>query len=80
MTLIETSITMMCADVGTIKHLNQPTAHKYCVEWGTVARNRSRQAARAHVPARSSNSTPQSFKPVYFDTTLNNNNSSIGVN
>ncbi|VDM45351.1 unnamed protein product [Toxocara canis] len=49
LTLIDTSITMLCCDVGTVKHLNKPThcAKKYCVEWGTVARNRSRQAAAA---------------------------------
>uniref|UniRef100_A0A0M3I4U9 Ricin B-type lectin domain-containing protein n=1 Tax=Ascaris lumbricoides TaxID=6252 RepID=A0A0M3I4U9_ASCLU len=49
LTLIETSITMLCCDVGTVKHLKKPThcTQKYCVEWGKVARQRSRQAAAA---------------------------------
>uniref|UniRef100_A0A915ABP7 Uncharacterized protein n=1 Tax=Parascaris univalens TaxID=6257 RepID=A0A915ABP7_PARUN len=47
--LIETSITMLCCDVGTVKHLKKPThcTQKYCVEWGKIARQRSRQAAGA---------------------------------
>uniref|UniRef100_A0A158Q7S1 Coiled-coil domain-containing protein 186 n=1 Tax=Elaeophora elaphi TaxID=1147741 RepID=A0A158Q7S1_9BILA len=43
--LIDTSITMLVMDVGTVKHLSKPLDRrlpKYCVEWGTVARKRSR--------------------------------------
>ncbi|OZC08921.1 hypothetical protein X798_04008 [Onchocerca flexuosa] len=45
---INTSITMLVRDVGTVKHLSNPLDRrlpKYCVEWGTVARNRSRVIA-----------------------------------
>uniref|UniRef100_A0A1I8ESB1 Uncharacterized protein n=1 Tax=Wuchereria bancrofti TaxID=6293 RepID=A0A1I8ESB1_WUCBA len=46
--LIDTSITMLVMDVGTVKHLSNPLDRrlpKYCVEWGTVARKRSRVIA-----------------------------------
>ncbi|EFO27105.1 hypothetical protein LOAG_01374 [Loa loa] len=48
--LIDTSITMLVMDVGTVKHLSNPfhrRLSKYCVEWGTVARKRSRVIAAA---------------------------------
>ncbi|KAM3715858.1 Spindle assembly abnormal protein [Dirofilaria immitis] len=52
--LIDTSITMLVMDVGTVKHLSNPLNRrlpKYCVEWGTVARKRSRviAATQSHV-------------------------------
>ncbi|CAG9535915.1 unnamed protein product [Cercopithifilaria johnstoni] len=46
--LIDTSVTMLVMDVGTVKHLSNPLDRrlpKYCVEWGTVARKRSRVIA-----------------------------------
>uniref|UniRef100_A0A915PLC7 Uncharacterized protein n=1 Tax=Setaria digitata TaxID=48799 RepID=A0A915PLC7_9BILA len=45
--LIDTSVTMLVMDVGTVKHLSNPVDRKlpkYCVEWGTIARKRSRVA------------------------------------
>uniref|UniRef100_A0A8R1XVV0 Uncharacterized protein n=1 Tax=Onchocerca volvulus TaxID=6282 RepID=A0A8R1XVV0_ONCVO len=45
---INTSITMLVRDVGTVKHLSNALDRrlpKYCVEWGTIARNRSRVIA-----------------------------------
>ncbi|EJW88842.1 hypothetical protein WUBG_00249 [Wuchereria bancrofti] len=39
---------MLVMDVGTVKHLSNPLDRrlpKYCVEWGTVARKRSRVIA-----------------------------------
>uniref|UniRef100_A0A183EPC6 SHR-BD domain-containing protein n=1 Tax=Gongylonema pulchrum TaxID=637853 RepID=A0A183EPC6_9BILA len=46
--LIDTSISMLVMDVGTVKHLSMSGRGqfpKYCVEWGTVARKRSRVIA-----------------------------------
>ncbi|VDN94174.1 unnamed protein product [Brugia pahangi] len=46
--LTDTSITMLVMDVGTVKHLSNSLDRrlpKYCVEWGTVARKRSRVIA-----------------------------------
>ncbi|VDM97016.1 unnamed protein product [Thelazia callipaeda] len=45
---IDTSITMLVMDVGTVKHLSNTVDRKlpkYCVEWGTIARKRSRVIA-----------------------------------
>lgn len=52
--LIDTSVTMLVMDVGTVKHLSNPLEKrlpKYCVEWGTIARKRSRVIAanQSHV-------------------------------
>lgn len=49
--LTDTSITMLVMDVGTVKHLSNSLDRrlpKYCVEWGTVARKRSRVIAATH--------------------------------
>ncbi|VDO44453.1 unnamed protein product [Brugia timori] len=42
---------MLVMDVGTVKHLSNSLDRrlpKYCVEWGTVARKRSRVIAATH--------------------------------
>uniref|UniRef100_A0A158R490 TMF_TATA_bd domain-containing protein n=1 Tax=Syphacia muris TaxID=451379 RepID=A0A158R490_9BILA len=45
LTEIDTSISLLVADVGTVKHHLKPAccSQRYCVEWGKVARERFRR-------------------------------------